>query len=985
MVQTRKQRAEAIAATTTRSEPKRKVTKKEEKASPNRKLTKKERLEQAREKGQEFGKRDKARIEQHKAKRERVVQTPDDVIDVDDDDSRNNTTQPKKKKRKKTIETNRKMAPLEERKENGKVANSPKTQAQAQSMARKLPPQSILNWTTKVAIASKTPTQKAEVIEIDNDSDSDDDKDSDEDRKPAAKPTISSAIPRSDGSNNGRKRQRFIEEQQTQSTIESDMALAQKLQKEEKERLKQEIQKEQKAMADNKSGKAVLAVQSIIKLVQDLKEKFPMYADDINEVSVDDMVYLAERLLGQQQDFVSNNIPAYVDLGYHYTSIENTEKIRENGLLTKSERAQACVQVLKNHGSVFGDGVYTANNPIAWSGYGAVGLIVARLQGANVRVPFALKVHNFQVDGNINTIVGDKITDAMKENKDFDDDGWPTNDYNHEVVLRSSTQVLPLVKYNKPLIKTSKGRKCIQQFESSLQNILDGLFNKGHQRAPMGVVVGDKSRYFPTSIVENLSQSRAAALRESYIARIINSSGSNFFASFHYIPFADAVSAGFYLQQTRSALNTTATTATAATSATSATSNASNVGRSNSTVQQLLQQQQYQQYQQLLLRAHQAININNSATTSAMLFNSLPILYRAPDTTVAAAANDANTNAATATATATATAVSAPSYVSNAGRSNITVQRTQLLLQKRQAININNSATTSATLFNPLPILYRAPKTTAAVTSAAAAAAAAAATSALSSNVTVQRTQLLLQARQAINNSATRSANASPILYRAPNTIAAGVPSNALAETSLFKVDDECPICQDALCPGPCVMLTVCNHVFHRSCVERAFEVKSQCPICNKEIGKPQGKSPSGSMSVSYTNLGCSGFVFESTIVVTYSMKSGTQKSYHENPGQPHRGKRTTAYVPHNTDGKNLLKRLKYAFLHGLTFTVGASLTTGIANQCTWSNIHHKTSLNGGVTSHGYPDSGYLANCNEELDSVNVPPADSLCDDGTEM
>ena len=203
---------------------------------------------------------------------------------------------------------------------------------------------------------------------------------------------------------------------------------------------------------------------------------------------------------------------------------------------------------------------------------------------------------------------------------------------------------------------------------------------------------------------------------------------------------------------------------------------------------------------------------------------------------------------------------------------------------------------------------------------------------------------------------------------------------------SLFKVDDECPICQEVLRPDPCVILAVCNHVFHRSCVEHAFEVKSQCPICRKEIGKPQGKSPSGSMSVSYSSsLCCSGFDFDSTIVVTYSMKSGTQKSYHENPGQSHSGKRTTAYIPGNTEGEKLLKRLKYAFLRGLTFTVGMSLTTGIANKCTWSNIHHKTSLNGGVTAHGYPDSGYLANCNKELDSVNIPPADSLRDDGTEM
>lgn len=661
MVQTRKQKAEAIAAAMTKSEPKRKVTrkeetepdrsliKKEESGSPNHRLTKKERLAQARENGQEFGKRDKATIEQHNAKNQ-VIQRSDDGND--DDNSRDNNTQPKKRKK---IGRNRKMATQEELKEIVKLANAPKTQAQAQSLAQKLPPQSILDWntkaaqsildwTTKAATASKTPTQKAEVIEIDDDSD----KDSDEDevRKPTAKPTLSSAIPRSDGTNNGRKRQR-LEERQTQSTIESDVTLAQKLQREEEEQLKQEIQKEEKAMADNKSGKAVLAVQSIIKLVQDLKEKFPMYADCINEVSVDDMVYLAERLLGQQQAFVDRNIPAYVDLGYHYTSIENTEKIRENGLLTKNERAHQNIQVLKNHGSVFGDGIYTANNPIACSGYGAVGLIVARLQGTNVRVPFALKVHNFHVDEDVKSICGDKITEAMIQNEDFNDDGWPTNDYNHEVVLRSSSQVLPLVRYSKSLIKTSKGRKCIQQFESSLQSILDGLFNKGYQRAPMGIIVGDKSRYFSTAIVEMLSQSRAATLRESYVARIDNSSASKPSTSFHYIPFADAVTAELHLQQTRSTLKK----------------------------HQQLQRHQ-QQYQQPLLRARQATN--NSATTSAVLFSSLPILYQAPNTSVTATADAVNANAAAANAaTATATATSAPSNVSNVGRSNATVQQQQ--------------------------------------------------------------------------------------------------------------------------------------------------------------------------------------------------------------------------------------------------------------------------------------------------------------------
>lgn len=45
-------------------------------------------------------------------------------------------------------------------------------------------------------------------------------------------------------------------------------------------------------------------------------------------------------------------------------------------------------------------------------------------------------------------------------------------------------------------------------------------------------------------------------------------------------------------------------------------------------------------------------------------------------------------------------------------------------------------------------------------------------------------------------------------------------------------------------------------------------------------------------------------------------------------------------------------------------------------NVCTYSSIHHKTCLSGGV--HGYPDPNYFANCNRELDRANVPGADEL-------
>jgi len=159
--------------------------------------------------------------------------------------------------------------------------------------------------------------------------------------------------------------------------------------------------------------------------------------------------------------------------------------------------------------------------------------------------------------------------------------------------------------------------------------------------------------------------------------------------------------------------------------------------------------------------------------------------------------------------------------------------------------------------------------------------------------------------------------------------------------------------------------------------------MKPQCPVCRKNVGAPQGKQPSGIMTVSIIPITCFGFK-EDTIRIKYAIPSGTQMNYHDEPGQSHGGKNAVAFLPNNDDGRAMLKRFIYAFMHGITFGVGTSLTTGKKNQCTWASIHHKTSTEGGVRKHGYPDPTYFANCNSELDSLGVPLACDLGFDGTD-
>jgi deltex-like protein len=190
---------------------------------------------------------------------------------------------------------------------------------------------------------------------------------------------------------------------------------------------------------------------------------------------------------------------------------------------------------------------------------------------------------------------------------------------------------------------------------------------------------------------------------------------------------------------------------------------------------------------------------------------------------------------------------------------------------------------------------------------------------------------------------------------------------------------DLCSICFESLNDGnPVVSLFKCKHVFHRFCIDQCLKFSTRCPGCRILIGKtPQGTSPSGTMKIEHwPSWHLTNAVDDGTWSITYTIFSGIQKEYHENPGIYHEGTQRSAYLPDNPEGRKLLKRLRFAFSKGLTFTCGTSLTTKRPNSVVWGSIHHKTSLLGGT--YGFPDPGYFLNVNEELDSLGVPKAEEL-------
>ena len=186
-----------------------------------------------------------------------------------------------------------------------------------------------------------------------------------------------------------------------------------------------------------------------------------------------------------------------------------------------------------------------------------------------------------------------------------------------------------------------------------------------------------------------------------------------------------------------------------------------------------------------------------------------------------------------------------------------------------------------------------------------------------------------------------------------------------------------CPLASSAL---DIVKLPNCNDEFHEACIKSALKHSVKCPNCKTlAIEKLQGTSPSGTMTVlSNPSVDVSGFAGAGSISITYTMQGGIQKAFHQHPGTRYSGTCRVAYLPDNEHGRELLKRLKYAFQHGLMFTVGTSLTTQQPNVIVWAGIHVKTSLHGGAQAHGWPDPNYFQNVSGELDGLGVPPGKQI-------
>ena len=234
--------------------------------------------------------------------------------------------------------------------------------------------------------------------------------------------------------------------------------------------------KEKNMMLSTRCGRAVLFVEKVLTVIMQLiHQNGGDYESKISAVSRDDMVTLAERMMETQEKLRWQGKPTKVDLGYHYTSESCMKHIRTGGLLTKKERLEQKVGIRAN-GAVFGDGIYTANNPFCFRGFGVVGLLVARLQGVTRRV------ENFQLperDGSFETIVGNK-----KRRQNHHGNRYAFLDHYDEVILLEPSQCVPLIRYSSKLIPQAiqyggpYSETPLLKFHIEMQKLLDEFFNK---------------------------------------------------------------------------------------------------------------------------------------------------------------------------------------------------------------------------------------------------------------------------------------------------------------------------------------------------------------------------------------------------------------------------------------------------------------------------------------------------------------------------
>lgn len=159
------------------------------------------------------------------------------------------------------------------------------------------------------------------------------------------------------------------------------------------------------------------------------------------------------------------------------------------------------------------------------------------------------------------------------------------------------------------------------------------------------------------------------------------------------------------------------------------------------------------------------------------------------------------------------------------------------------------------------------------------------------------------------------------------------------------------------------MMRTKCGATVCSKCLDT---IHVHCKVCHETEPTPRGIQ--GKMNHAKLNISVPGHNKDHAVKITYCIPDGIQGEGHPSPGKPFQGGVFEAFLPDCEKTRKLLPRLEKAFRQGLTFTV--SKETGA--RVIWDCIPHKTSISGGKSGSGYPDSSYLTRLSEILTSHGI-------------
>lgn len=215
-------------------------------------------------------------------------------------------------------------------------------------------------------------------------------------------------------------------------------------------------------------------VEQLITLHLGLLHDLP-HLHDVSLLARDDAVGLAERFRQCQNAFLQAKKPHTVTLGYHYTDDSNIQSIRERSLLSRPERQLNNAGPAQG-GTLFGDGIYFANNPVAFNHYGDTGILVAMIKGQT-------SCHCDSVD--TDSVIGNRMKNRTSESS-----GEEEIEFWDETVIKTTNQCLPLLMFRKP-VNPEDDEDFLEQLwlaHCRLQACLDNLFNSGTPTALSRVI-----------------------------------------------------------------------------------------------------------------------------------------------------------------------------------------------------------------------------------------------------------------------------------------------------------------------------------------------------------------------------------------------------------------------------------------------------------------------------------------------------------------